>query len=90
MNPIPHLSVRQLKAAMNGQKNLDFYITLAYLFNVHFIKVILNKLYSGIIICCVELVRYVPTQGAKLSPLLHNTVQEGHRIQHWLPLRKVH
>lgn len=60
-----------------------------YLFNVHVIKVVLNKLDCGIEVGLVELVWDVPSQRPVLSPLLHRAVEKCHSIQHWLPLHHV-
>ena len=59
------------------------------LLGVHIIKVILHKLYTGSEVCLVELIGDVPAEGSKLSPLLNRGVQEGHRVQHRLPLGQV-
>ena len=56
---------------------------------VHVIQVVLHKLDHGCEVSLVELVRDVPPQWAKLPPLLHCGVDEGHPIQHGLPLCKV-
>ena len=50
---------------------------------------VLYKLYACTQIGLVELVGYVPPQGTKLPPLLHGGVEEGHRVQHRLPLLEV-
>lgn len=60
-----------------------------YLFDVHVIQMVLNKLYAGIEVGSVEFVGNVPSQGSELPPLLHYCVHEGHSIQHGLPLRHV-
>ena len=46
---------------------------------------VLDKLYGGVQIALVELVRDVPADGSELSPLLDSGVQEGHAVEHWLP-----
>ena len=56
---------------------------------VQVIQVVLYKLYACTQIGLVELVGYVPPQGTKLPPLLHGGVEEGHRVQHRLPLLEV-
>lgn len=60
-----------------------------YLFNVHVIKVVLNKLDSGVEVGLVELVGDVPPQRSVLSPLLYRAVEKRHSVQHWLPLHHV-
>ena len=47
---------------------------------------ILHKLDAGVVIRRVELVRDVPAERAELAPFLHDRVQEGHAVQHRLPL----
>jgi len=51
--------------------------------------VVLNELNSGVKVRRVELVGYVPAERSEFPPLLHDRVQEGHRVQHRLPLRQV-
>lgn len=60
-----------------------------YLFNVHVIEVVLNKLDSGVEVGLVELVGDIPSQRAVLSPFLYRAVEKCHSIQHWLPLHHV-
>lgn len=62
---------------------------LSYLFNVHVIKVVLNKLDSGVQVSLVELIGDVPSQRAILSPFLYCAVEKCNSIQHWLPLYHV-
>lgn len=56
------------------------------LLDVHVIKVVLNKLDTGVEVGRVELIWNVPAERTKLAPLLHNCVQERHTKQHRLPL----
>ncbi len=60
-----------------------------YLFDVHVIKVVLNKLDCGVEVGLIELVGDVPSQRSVLSPLLHRAVEKCHSVQHWLPLHHV-
>ena len=50
---------------------------------------VLDELDAGGEVGLVKLVRDVPAEGAKLPPLLDGGVEEGHRVQHGLPLVKV-
>ena len=65
---------------------LPTYCIHTYPLRIHVIQVILNKLYAGSKVCLVELIWYIPAQGAKLSSLLNNSVQEGHCIEQRSPL----
>lgn len=60
-----------------------------YLFNVHVIEMVLNKLNSGVEVSLVELVGNVPSQRPVLSPFLHDAMEKCHSIQHRLPLHHV-
>ena len=50
---------------------------------------VLYKLYTGVEVRSVELVRNVPAERAKLPSLLYHGVHEGDTVQHGLPLRHV-
>ena len=50
---------------------------------------VLHELDAGVEVGCVELVGNVPAQRPELASLLDHSVQEGHAVQHWLPLRHV-
>lgn len=60
-----------------------------YLLNIHVIKMVLNKLDSGIKISLVELIGNIPSQGAIFPSLLNCAVKKGYCIQHRPPLRHV-
>ena len=60
-----------------------------YLFDVHVVQVVLNKLHGGIEVGLVELVGDVPSQRTVLPPLLYRTVEKGHCVEHRLPLHQV-
>ena len=50
---------------------------------------VLDKLHGGVEVGLVELVGDVPAQRPVLPPLLHRAVEEGHTVQHGLPLHHV-
>lgn len=60
-----------------------------YLFNVHVVQVVLDKLDGGVEVSLIELVGDVPSQRPILPPLLHRAVEKGHSVQHGLPLHHV-
>ena len=49
---------------------------------------VLQKLYTGVQIGLIELVRHVPAEGAELAPLLHDGVEEADAVQQAGPLRR--
>ena len=53
---------------------------------VEVVEVVLHKLHAGREVCMVELVGAIPVEGAKLTPLLHAGVQEGHCAEDGPPL----
>lgn len=60
-----------------------------HLLGVYVIQMVLNKLDSGSKVSLVELVGDVPSDGSELPPLLDSGMEEGHPVQHGLPLRQV-
>ena len=60
-----------------------------YLLSIQVIQVVVDKLHAGGEVGLVELVGDVPTQGAKLTPLLDGGVQERHGVQDRFPLHQI-
>jgi hypothetical protein len=46
----------------------------------------LQELCASAEVACIELIRHIPANGAKLAPLLHYAVQEAHHEQQLPPL----
>ena len=59
------------------------------LLQVKVIEEIHYILTASIEVSLVVLIGDVPTEGAKLPPLLYSGVEEGNRVEHGLPLRQV-
>lgn len=60
-----------------------------YLFNVHVIEVVLDKLHRCVEVSLIELIGDVPSQRPIFPPLLYGAVEKGHSVQHRLPLHHV-
>lgn len=91
----------QIKSKFYRLKSIDFSSLTSFswpitfpsksphLLGVYVIQMVLNKLDSGSKVSLVELVGDVPSNGSELPPLLDSGMEEGHSVQHGLPLRKV-
>ena len=62
---------------------------LPYPFQIEVIEYIHDILRAGVEVSLVVFVGDVPAEWSKLASLLDRGVQEGHCVEHWLPLREI-
>ena len=95
----PHLGVRvqqnlvvvisDTTSVLNLPDHVPYCVPRHSLLRVHVVEVVLHELYGSREVGLVELVGNVPSNRSELPAFLHCTVQEGHTVQHGLPLRHV-